>query len=121
MREFAECRDAKVNRVSDEIHANRGEVTRAGGRLRESSRYRSDVTACVEAAVQIRRPISTSRSRGQTSSVAGERIPDRACIVSTVSVDVISCKTDLLCSDRHDIGRSACLVDGVSNFYQFDS
>ena len=31
-REFSESRDAEVNRLSDEIHANRGEVTRAGRR-----------------------------------------------------------------------------------------
>jgi hypothetical protein len=31
-REFGERRDANGNHLSDEIHANRGEVTRAGGR-----------------------------------------------------------------------------------------
>jgi hypothetical protein len=31
-REFGESRDAKVNRLSDEIHTDRGEITRAGRR-----------------------------------------------------------------------------------------
>ena len=30
--EFGESRDAKANRLSDEIHANRSEITRAGRR-----------------------------------------------------------------------------------------
>jgi hypothetical protein len=31
-REFGESRDAKVSRLSDEIHVNRGEVTHEGRR-----------------------------------------------------------------------------------------